>query len=139
MKDKFNYTARNIMVYECPCCHSNWKDEKRPYCPNCEVKLLYSAGEEVYVPCEEDEADFCIKDLDEQLHYNMRRESSIPKLRQYPTLYLKKLTRPTVSEEERTEAEKHEILQGFCEKISKQQDISPEFAAIVQRHFWDLI
>jgi len=34
---------------------------------------------------------------------------------------------------------KHKILQGFCEKISKQQDITPEFAAIVQRYFWDLI
>lgn len=37
--DKFNYTAR--IVYECPCCAHQWRDEKKDYCPNCEVRMLY--------------------------------------------------------------------------------------------------
>ncbi len=41
MKEKkFNYTAR--IVYECPCCAHQWRDEKKDYCPNCDVKIQYS-------------------------------------------------------------------------------------------------
>jgi len=40
MKDKFNYTAR--IVYECPCCAHQWRDEKKDYCPNCEVRMQYA-------------------------------------------------------------------------------------------------
>ena len=45
MKDKFNYTARETIHYICPCCAAEWQTNKLEYCPNCEVKMLYSAGE----------------------------------------------------------------------------------------------
>ena len=36
---KFNYPAR--IVFECPCCAHQWRDEEKLYCPNCEVRILY--------------------------------------------------------------------------------------------------
>ena len=136
---------------ECPTCDGlgEWSDENRIHvkCNMCKGtgKLTPqqpsdSAGEETFPTWREAMdgiTDSRIKgDFKDMNIYQSGARIMYDRL--YTMLY-NKLTRPTVSEEERTEAEKHEILQGFCEKISKQQDISPEFAAIVQRHFWDLI
>ena len=103
---------------------------------------LYSAGEEV----SDDDITIALENFTTEKGYSNADGTYIGDADLFEDGFMtaikwmrSKLTRPTVSEEERTEAEKHEILQGFCEKISKQQDISPEFAAIVQRHFWDLI
>ena len=42
MKDKFQYTARGVIHYSCPCCAAKWMTNKLEYCPNCEVKLQYA-------------------------------------------------------------------------------------------------
>lgn len=85
-KDKFNYTAVGVMLYHCPCCAAEWRTNKLDYCPNCEVKLIYSAGEEVYMKCNYKEATYIVhayndEDNEEQFH-------------------IKKLTRPVVTDEE---------------------------------------
>ena len=43
--------------------------------------------------------------------------------------------------EDLEEFEKHEILQGFIKTLEDKgfEHIDPEFCAIVQRYFWDLI
>lgn len=42
MKGKFNYTAQELLFYMCPCCLHKWRGRKPDYCPNCEVRMLYT-------------------------------------------------------------------------------------------------
>ena len=47
MKDKFNYTATELLFYICPCCLHKWKDRKPDYCPNCEVRITYESPKDL--------------------------------------------------------------------------------------------
>ena len=106
MKDKFNYTARETIHYSCPCCAAVWQTNKLEYCPNCEVRILYSAGEEVYVEWSDEELKnnrypIALYVTDEHLG------QEIP---------VKRTTRPTVSEEEISDLIHDAMLRNYNSK-----------------------
>ena len=64
----------------------------------------------IYIKCEPEEADFVVKDLDEQRHFNIRRKSDIKIARKYPPLYLKVLQLSILSSKQITEEEIEKII-----------------------------
>lgn len=65
--NKFQYTAR--IVFECPCCAHQWRDEQKKYCPNCEVRMTYAQSkmpseDEIKTTLENAEYDMFLCDRD---------------------------------------------------------------------------